>query len=279
MRRSIFTAAVPPILAMASLAAGQATPQGDADAAPVKDIKAPDSWRIGFAATAWMMGMDGDIGARGRTVNVSESFIDVIKESDSIFAISGRVELWHGKLGGYVDGMYAAIGLDDVSGPFGFAEVDVDIDQTILDFGVMYRIGEWEASGEAAKNDYKLSLDLTGGGRYSSLDVTLSPAFTAELKQDQDWVDPVVGVRFIAPLSEHWHVSIAGDVGGFGVASEFVWSVTGLVGYDFHIGKYPSSVVVGYRAMGWDYSNGSGADEFTWDVIESGAILGFVMKF
>ncbi len=235
-------------------------------------------WRAEVGLWAWIMGIDGDLGVRGQTASVSGSFIDLLETSDSIFALSGRIEVGHGPLAGYLDGLYADLGADNQTGPGG-GEVDVEFEQEILDFGLMYRLGTWAPSGPAGDNPRLTTLDVYGGGRYSGLEMTLRPAGAPSVSGSEDWVDPVVGAKMVIPLAERWHLSINGDVGGFGVESDLTWSATGLLGYDFYLWGNPASALAGYRAIGWDYSSGAAGDEFTWDVVQHGLILGLSVQF
>lgn len=239
----------------------------------------PSPWRIELSTYAWLTAINGTIGVRGHRADVDASFADIIDDSDNVFAIAGRVEIGYGRLGAYVDGFYSDLGVNNASGPDDNADVDVEDEQAIVDFGLMYRLKEWQPAGDAAANRRKVCLDLYGGARYSALDVKLSPANEDSRSKEEDWFDPVIGGRFILPFSERWTLSVSGDIGGFGAASDFAWSATALVGYDFHIFKAPATVFFGYRGIGWDYSDGSGADEFTWEVIEHGLLLGLSLQF
>ncbi len=89
----------------------------------------------------------------------------------------------------------------------------------------------------------------------------------------------MVGLEFVAPLAKSWHAELNGDIGGFGAASEFAWSVTAVLGYDFSMVNAPSSFLFGVRAYGWDYSDGSGHEKFTWDVVQAGLLLGLSVRF
>jgi hypothetical protein len=51
------------------------------------------------------------------------------------------------------------------------------------------------------------------------------------------------------------------------------WDVAGAIGYRFND---RISSVIGYRALGVDYSNDDG---FVFDVVEQGPILGMVVRF
>jgi hypothetical protein len=56
--------------------------------------------------------------------------------------------------------------------------------------------------------------------------------------------------------------------------------INGLVGYSFHLlGDDNAKVFAGYRALGQDYSDGSGADKFEWDETLHGPVLGLAYHF
>lgn len=237
-----------------------------------------DGWRVDLTLWAWLVGVDGKVGARGQSADVGASFLDIIDATDSAFAIDGRIEVGKGRWGAFVDARYLTLGVDNQSGPAGNGSVDVTYDEIIVDFGLMYRIGEWEPTGQAAQNRQNTSLDLYAGGRYTRVELELDPANFSRVSRDKDWLDPIVGARLTLPLSRHWHTSINGDIGGFGVSSDITYSATAMFGYDFRLFKTDATVFLGYRAIGWDYSDGSGSNEFIFDVVEHGPILGFALS-
>lgn len=275
----IMALAALPALAGPAPVADQQEPAAGATASPAAPALRPDPWRFEFTSWIWLMGLSGDVGPRGLTVDVDASFLDLLDDSDSILAFSGRAEIGYEKLGFYVDGLYADLGIDDESGPRGLTDIDIDFDQSILDFGVMYRIGDWEPTGRAAGSGRNLTLDLYAGGRYSNLEITFDPRQLEPIKQSRNWIDPIFGAKVVVPLSERWLLWVNGDVGGFGVSSDITWSTTGVLGYDFHLGRMPATLYVGYRAIGWDYSDGSGTSKFTWDITEHGPLLGLSIRF
>jgi hypothetical protein len=71
----------------------------------------------------------------------------------------------------------------------------------------------------------------------------------------------------------------AGDVGGFGVGSDFAWSVTGLFGYKWQAGTVEWAILAGYKALSQDYTSGSGPQRFRWDTTMHGPVLGFSVRF
>lgn len=250
----------------------------DPDSELANGIFDDDKWKFDFNSWAWLASISGDIGVRDVTVDVDAGFKDILDASDSLLAFSGRLEFTKGKWGGYIDAFYMNLGVDDVAGP-GFPAIDVSSEIIVLDTGVSYRIGEWIPTGEAERNSRNTSLDLYAGLRYTSYEIKLEPDGLATREKSGDVFDPVIGLRFEKPINEKWHLNLNGDIGGFGVGSDFAWAITSVFGYDCTIFDSPATVYLGYRAIGWDYLNGSGANKLDWDVVMHGPILGLSIKF
>lgn len=250
-----------------------ATPASSQPTPPAK------AWRAEMTTWAWLVGMEGDVRLGDRESNVSAGFGDVVEASDSMFAFSGRLELGYGNFGGFVDAMYANLGAEDQSGPNGATKIDVSNELGVVDFGVMYRIIDRKATGGGADSPLNMTLDLYGGGRFTSVSLDLDPANLPTRSRNKSWIDPIVGAKFVVPLADHWHLSVNGDIGGFGAGSDITWSATGVLGYDFRLFDHPATLFTGYRAIGWDFSDGYDADQFKWDMVMHGPLLGFSMRF
>lgn len=239
----------------------------------------PEPWRAEFALTLWAPGISGDAGVRGLTAQIDADFVDVIEKSDSALAFTGRLEFGKGRWGGFIEGVYANLGAEDQSGPLGITDVDVSFEQFVLDFGAMYRVADWKPLGREVTDARRNTVDLYAGGRATYVDAELSPALLPARDRDETWIDPIIGARFVAPFGRAWRLSLSADVGGFGLESDFTWAASGAIGYDFELTGCQLTVYGGYRAIGWDFSEGSGADEFTWDVIEHGPFLGVTLWY
>jgi hypothetical protein len=237
-----------------------------------------DPWRIEFTPYLWLTSFNGNIGAHGYSVGVDASMGDLIDASDSIVALAGRLEAGYERFGAYIDGFYADLGVEDQSGREGLADVDIDLVQSIVDFGLMYRFIDQEPAGGAAKNDQNLTLDAYAGCRYTNLDLEVSPENQPDRSGKKDWLDPIIGAKVVWPFAEHWHFRANLDAGGFGLSSDLTWSSNVAIGWDFHLG-IPMSMLLGYHAIGWDYTEGSGTDKFKWDIIQHGATLALAMRF
>lgn len=69
---------------------------------------------------------------------------------------------------------------------------------------------------------------------------------------DEHWIDPVLGLRGQVFLTPEWSLYGSGNVGGFGLVSNFTWGLKGGVGYHFN-----DSIALHhqYKAIGVDYNN------------------------
>ncbi len=255
-----------------------------ADSLTVDSLKEAelDAWRAELMLLCWFPGLEGTVGVRGRTATASASFADIIDSSDSLFGIAGRLEIGRGRWGAFVEGLYNRVTDENASGPLGHADVDITFQETLVDCGLMYRLLGPEGKAEFSEPTETV-LDLYAGARVTSLSVEFDPATFDSVSGDRTWADPIIGARVGAPLREFvglpFRLVASGDVGGFGIASDFTWSSTAYIAYDFRLFGTPASVLAGYRAVGWDYSDGTSAAAFTWDIVQHGALFGFAVRF
>ena len=255
---SIATGAV---LALAALA--PATPAGAAE-------ETPPTWRVTVAPYLWASGLSGDVTVKGLTTGVDASFLDILDATDSLIGVMGRLEVARGPLGGFVDATYIKLGVDD-AGPL---KIDISNRMWLVEFGAFYRLLDTTATRRPG-----VWVDLVAGGRYFYIDANLDPPGPRSVKGSQDWVDPIVGGRVGFQLTDHLVLGVAGNVGGFGVGSDFAWAATGLVGYGWQGLGLEWAVLAGYRALGQDYETGQGPQRFRWDVTMHGPILGLTITF
>lgn len=256
-------------------------------ASALADEPAPAGWTFSIAPYLWATSLDGDLKLRGRSVDVDASFQDILKESDSIIGIEGHGEAWNGDWGLYIDGVYNRIDTEDAADVDALIDIKLEnvTELSIVEAGLLYRIGKWPlASGwsGSAPDGPTLELDAYGGARYTALDVenkvTIGP-LTFKEDGSKDWVDPFLGARAILNLDRHWRLMLGGDVGGFGVGSDFTWSALGLVGYQYELFGLDLTSVFGYKALYQDYEDGSGSNRFEWDMTLHGPIMGTIVRF
>jgi hypothetical protein len=125
------------------------------------------------------------------------------------------------------------------------------------------RVGEWA--------------EVLLGGRLNVLGASLiGEGGIIDRKDDKVWFDPFLGARLRVPNTGKWHLAIRGDVGGFGVGSDFAWQVYPLVGYRF---SRLFEATVAYRWLDMDYKTGSGEDAFRYNMTIFGPEVGLLFHF
>jgi hypothetical protein len=230
--------------------------------------QAEDEWRFTFTPYLGLAGLDGDVGVHGREVAVDASFGDVVENLD--FAATAAVEAHHGRWALGSDLMYMDLGDD---GDIAVTEPDVDsfdVDASTFMANplVSYRVTR---PGPVAAH-------LSVGARYWHIknEIKLAgPRRELVFEDSQGWLDPIVGARVRAAFDEHWFGLALGDIGGFGVGSDFTWQALGMLGYTFDSeGRY--SLLAGWRQLDVDYESDEG---FLWDVGMGGPAIGFMFAW
>ncbi len=236
-----------------------------------------DRWAVGVNFAIWAPGIVGDIGVGRFVPHVNASFLDILSDTDSVIGVTGLVRVSKGKIGGYFGGSYNKMGLD--AGPQNRTHITSTIG--ILSFGLSYEVGRWamDFTSTADQPARDLVLQLTAGGRYTGLAMDVDFAVLPDRSASEWWIDPMVGGAVSFPISQHLSIVGAGEIGGFGVASTFAWTASLALSWDFHIKEYPSSLQVGYLAIGDDYEDASGRAHFEWNTIMHGVLLNFNIRF
>jgi hypothetical protein len=88
------------------------------------------------------------------------------------------------------------------------------------------------------------------------------------------WFDPVLITRLTTDINGKWLFQFRGDVGGFGVGSDFTWQLQAYAGYRF---TKVFQLTAGYRILGIDYDKGTDKERFIYNVDTFGPVvrLGF----
>ncbi len=226
---------------------------------PLKAFSQDESdWDFSLAPFyLWAISIDGDLGIRERTVDASIDFGDVWDNLDAVLTFRFNT-LYRNKFGFMIDYNYLDLGSETETDN---VNIEAGFKSQIVNLGGTYRL-------KSGINTW----DLLAGARYTHLEADIRLRnLGADVGGDQDWVDPIVGVRYLRHINDNWSVRLYGDIGGFGVSSDFTWQAFGLV--DFHPWEHVA-IVAGYRAIYTDYETGSGADQFSYDATVHGPIAG-----
>jgi hypothetical protein len=211
----------------------------------------------------WLSGLDGSIGARGRTANVEASAGDVLDHLN--FAIMGTFEVRWDKWRFLTDTLYVKESGEraipdprstsaEVSPTIFFFDPELGYSvfrREAVDFDVMAGIRTWRL-----KNQLQLTQD----------------ANQLIFEHSKGWTDPIVGLRFNSDFAKRWFVTGKGDIGGFSAAARLDWQAFGAVGF-----KFTDHVVGtgGYRYLSVDYSNNG----FVFDIAMKGVVGGLGFRF
>ncbi len=226
---------------------------------------AADKWDFIIAPYVLIPSIDGDASVgrvEGADIDVGPKDIVENLELGAMIQFEAHHE------SGY--GLSMAYNFMDLSGGAsapGRGSLNADIYQGIFEGYGIYRV-----------STDKGPLDFYGGIRWWDIDIELEVNGLKVVENTADWVDPVVGVRWMPQISENWHVILKGDIGGFGVGSDFTWNLQG--GFMWDATDY-LSLVFQYRALSVDYSTGTVGTQgrFAYDTITHGPLLGLAFNF
>ncbi len=219
-----------------------------------------EGWQFSIAPYLWAAGMDGTMTIADQEADFDVPFGDIIKNLDLAFMghFDMRNERW------VVASDLIFVNLEDTQ-DLANGSVTAGIDLTLVEVVVGYRLSPAVALLAGAR-----WVDMGGSLLYSGQIV--EPAADV----GKSWIDPLVGVHVLTPLSERWWFGLHGDVGGFGVGSELTWQAYADIGWK---ASDMVSIILGYRAIDIDYEDGDGLLYVGLDVLMSGPQLGVVFSF
>jgi hypothetical protein len=264
-------------------------------------------WRFDITPYAWMPSLNGTSTVKGHSADVDASFFgDIIhrKIPKQLFGLMANFEARNDRFSIIGDFVYMKLGTSksgarsislDPRVTLGVsANFDATVDMIIAEMAGAYEIVRWGSPAGSST-----SLDVYAGGRLwwqeaeASLDVAANLQFLLPRRTftisgtrayansgDVTWVDPLVGLRLRHQFMPGQELTLSGDVGGFGVGSEFSWQAVGA--YRFHIGQAWGATwsgMLGYRALYVDYEKGAGDTLYQFDMLQHGPIAGMSARF
>lgn len=225
----------------------------------------PEGWEVFLSPYLWASGLKGEVGSRGRSTEVDLGFSDIVKNLDG--ALMLPIELRKGRWGLLSE--LILIKLSDQSGTPGplFGSVELGADETLVQLLPLYRIIPQDP----------VALDVLAGGRlwHISAELNFTPGILPGVIVDatERWIDPIIGVRTIAEIGKRWRIYGYGDLGGFGISSDFTWQLLGTIGYQIGTGTV---LRFGYRHLDVDFENEDNG--FIFDTGTGGWILGLTVR-
>lgn len=265
----------------------------------------PEPWRFTFTPYAWLMGVTGNVTTRGQTIDTNASFIDLVQKSDSLVGLMAYFEANKGKVGVYTDFVFSKLGFGagqtSYRNPIGGLKTSTTANAALTyQMFIVEMGGVYEVYRRPGSEGSFTAIDALGGFRYwnnsidASFDVTTNVDFSRLRLEHLDrsfglavarsdaiqWVDPVIGFRVrhqFTPRQELW---ARADIGGFGLAgSQFSWQTVAAYTYLWQATGYQVGATIGFRALGVNYSSGSGPDAVGINEILYGPIIGASFRF
>ncbi len=187
----------------------------------------------------------------------------------------GYLEASKGKWSFIVDGVFMEIS-DDVSVSVPGISAEARTQLWLFHWGALYKFAE--ISLEDTIEDSSIAFEALFGNRLYRLDAKLRLSPGPNPNESTTWIDPIIGMRIPWRLPHNFSLVTKGDIGGFGLGSHFSWQIQSLVRYDFDT-KWPTYLAAGYRALGFNYSEGNGSSKLQFDLRFYGPIIGFGVAF
>jgi hypothetical protein len=272
-------------------------------AIPVKPSLVPaqsNAWSYTVTPYFWMLSLNGSSTIKGVKTDVDATFIDLLHREipKQLFGLMASAEARNDRFSIFGDFVYMKLGASaDASrsvtrGPINAslaASANLNVEMVVAELAATYEIMRW---GSSTNNT---ALDVVGGGRLwwqrAEVDLTLTgrltlPGFTVDGSRafadggDVTWVDPLIGMRLRHQVVPGHELTLSGDVGGFGIGSDFSWQAIGA--YNFEVARTTSATwsgLIGYRALHVDFSKGSGTTRYGYDMLQHGPIVGLTLQF
>jgi opacity protein-like surface antigen len=251
-----------PVRVAAAQSASAAPPAGVDERGASRQAGAPPAgdWEIAFTPFLWGAGMDGTVTVAGQQADFEASAKQLIESLD--FGLMANVEARRNRWVISFDLVYTDLGKEVTLGSAIGAAVPatLDMSMTIVEGDLGYQVHE--------------HVDVLAGVRGVNAPVSMTVPAGLLVDADGGFVDPILGARFRRNLAEKVWVNLRGDVGGFGVGSDFSWFLGAALGYRL---TDLISLDFGYRVWGFDYEDDGELKEL--DMTLAGFAFGATFHF
>ncbi len=235
---------------------------------PFNEEPAAKDWEFILGAYGFLPWISGDTQVGNVTSSFDITASDVLNNLKFAVMADGEA-IYKDRYSAAVDIFYSNLGTsEDFRGS---RKVGITLKQTVLEGRLGYKV----------LGDRLTWLEVYAGARYWDIETTLSlngPIIGSVSGTAGDrWVDPIIGLRGRYALNANWALIGRGDIGGFGVGSDFSWNVQGGVQYAFDNGW---AIDLQYKALAVDFDNNDpGTQRFAIDVVEQGPLARVSYRF
>lgn len=214
-------------------------------------------WSYSVTPFLWATALSGKISKGPVTVKADLNFSTIFDNLDMAAMLDFRARRDSWEFGGNL--VYADLSASNNNGIMG-AKRKIGTKLTVLEADAKYYYNE--------------QVFAYGGARYYDLSSSFSIGAPVSIgsSTSKAWVDPIVGGGFAVPISDRWSIVGKGDIGGFGIGSDFAWQAQAYVQYE---SSDTISILAGYRHLNFDYTGGGTRIDLTL----TGPVFGVRIKF
>jgi len=230
----------------------QETEPAAATGGPEASKPAADKWDFRGVLYLWAVGVSGVATAGGNSDQINAKFGDILDNLDfaAMFNFQGRKGQW----GFVADVTYADLG-GEAPGPLGIGDTDISLTMALVEADATFR-----------PKDIR-SLEFVGGVRVLDVHQTIDFPLQPSVRADATLIDPVVGAQGAWQLGKRWWFRLRGDIGGFGISSEFTYQAYGGFRWNF-AGDF--GLDLAYRILGYQIDQ----SDVEMDLTLQGLVLG-----
>jgi hypothetical protein len=244
---------------------------GASEADPLEGAEGRPKLELDVLPYAWISGTYASIAVDETTVRIEATPVDVLNllfdgnafSAAGYFSVSyDRVSLFADSVGGYMD-VRASQSIPTQLCCTVTIDARTKMKFAVTDVGLGYRLGRWSLPGRRRP----LTLGVFAGARYTYLSNEVDAAVgvvgaarrAANVYEGVAWPDPLVGIRWSAPLHDRISLDFRGDIGGFGANADITWGLVGTVRVWLPWTAFGSNpyLTAGYRAVAFERSNGA----------------------
>jgi hypothetical protein len=234
--------------------------------AAVFEVEAGQEWEWTVLPYFWAADMSVDVAIDDVPVSSmdirAKDLVDTV-ETVVVAYLEGR----RGRGGLFLDVSY--LELSDGLTPGG-VRVDVDLAQTMLEAGGLYRLTGGDRGLDVLFGvrvfdlDQEMDITVPGASQAESVDVT------------ESMTDGIVGLRYGGPIGKKWSYAVRADIG----EGDTERSLNGILRFGYRLGatgKY--SLDLGWRYLKFEIEEEDGGSRVDTDLAMSGPGIGFRISF
>jgi hypothetical protein len=241
-------------------------------AATESEESPPSKWHFEAQPYAWLPDIPATVTVKGRTVHANVTASDVwdLLTGGNAFAAAGyfslsydRFSVFDDSFGGYLEASVSERIPTPLCCSLSIRATD-KIKLVINDAALGYELGRWSLPGR--KRSFTLGVYAGARTMWFSNKLTANAGVVggvqkaANVSDSFAWSDPLIGVRWSAPLLDWLSLDFRGDIGGFGASSHLIWGISSAakVWLPWHPLSLQPYAFLGYRLVDFDRSSNTG---------------------